>query len=173
MLQNLTTRLAAGVVASDHPNFEPHLSSARTISRSLMGSLSAASYVTRSCEGSPPSNHCRLQLAPVAHSTSSDSVCSHFALNTACKMSAIPLCRAALRRNALPLGVGLTSGFVLLHRQQPMRLDAIAANPSANHRQFSVSSSQRKDRLNPEVIKQLSGGSLAGEMEQDLLWTTQ
>ncbi|KAK5663916.1 hypothetical protein OQA88_127 [Cercophora sp. LCS_1] len=77
-------------------------------------------------------------------------------------MAAMPLCRAALRRNALPLGVGLTSGLVLLHRQQPIRLDAIPATNTANLRQFSASPNQKKDRLDPEVIKQLSGGSLSG-----------
>jgi len=59
--------------------------------------------------------------------------------------------------------VGLTSGLVLLHQQPPLRLDAIA-NAPISRRPFSdkPGPGQRKDRLDPEVIKQLSGGSLAG-----------
>ncbi|KAK1756248.1 hypothetical protein QBC47DRAFT_183362 [Echria macrotheca] len=76
-------------------------------------------------------------------------------------MATLPLCRAVLRRNALPIGVGLTSGLVLLKRQQPMRFDA---PPTTTRRQFSDGPDhrQRKDMLSPDVIKQLSGGSLAG-----------
>ncbi|KAK0622862.1 hypothetical protein B0T14DRAFT_564274 [Immersiella caudata] len=78
-------------------------------------------------------------------------------------MASRTLCRAAFRRNALPLGVGLTSGLVLLHQQRPLRLDAIS-NAPISRRPFSdkPGPGQRKDRLSPEVIKQLSGGSLAG-----------
>jgi uncharacterized membrane protein (Fun14 family) len=59
--------------------------------------------------------------------------------------------------------VGLTSGLVLLHQQPPLRLDAIASTPIPR-RQFSdkPDPGRRKDGLSPEVIKQLSGGSLAG-----------
>lgn len=78
-------------------------------------------------------------------------------------MATLHLCRAALRRNAVPLSLGLTSGLILLNRQQPMRLDAIPP-PSIpiNQRQYSGSPSPRKERLDAEVIKQLSGGSLSG-----------
>jgi hypothetical protein len=78
-------------------------------------------------------------------------------------MASRTLCRAAFRRNAFPLGVGLTSGLVFLHQQPPLRLDAIA-NAPVSRRPFSdkPGPDQRKDRLDPEVIKQLSGGSLAG-----------
>ncbi len=80
-------------------------------------------------------------------------------------MTSLPFCRAAFRRNALPLGIGLTSGLVLLHRQPPMRFDALSnSHIATSRRPFSESPGprQRKDRLNPEVIKQLSSGSLTG-----------
>ncbi|KAK3357709.1 hypothetical protein B0T25DRAFT_167591 [Lasiosphaeria hispida] len=79
-------------------------------------------------------------------------------------MAHVAFCRGALRRNALPLGLGLTSGLVLLNRQQPMRFDAIASSPPLTKRPFSEGPSpgQKKERLNPEIIKQLSGGSLGG-----------
>jgi len=78
-------------------------------------------------------------------------------------MAALPLCRSALRRSALPIGVGLTSGFLFLHRQRPMRFDALNPEP-IGRRQFSSDPkhTQGKEILSPEVIKQLSGGSVAG-----------
>jgi len=82
-------------------------------------------------------------------------------------MAFMLLCRGALRRNAVPLGVGFTSGLVLLHRQPPMRFDSALAT-STSQRQFSngPKSSHRRDRLSPEVIKQLSSGSLSGNAAQ-------
>ncbi|KAK0645874.1 hypothetical protein B0T16DRAFT_148305 [Cercophora newfieldiana] len=76
-------------------------------------------------------------------------------------MASRTLCRAALQRNAFPLGVGLTSGLVLLHHQPPLRLDSVATAPPVPRRQFS-DRPKRKDHLNPEVLKQLSSGSLSG-----------
>ncbi|KAK0748574.1 hypothetical protein B0T21DRAFT_407078 [Apiosordaria backusii] len=73
------------------------------------------------------------------------------------------LSRHALRRTTLPaLGFGLTSSFIAIHNQRPMRMDALSPSEQ-NNQSFSTSNSpQRKDRLDPEIIKQLSGGSLSG-----------
>ena len=78
-------------------------------------------------------------------------------------MATLHLCRAALWRNAVPLSIGLTSGLVLLKRQQPMRFDAVPP-PSipATQRLYSEDASSRKEILSPAIIKQLSGGSLSG-----------
>lgn len=42
-----------------------------------------------------------------------------------------------------------------------MRFDAVASTPLATHRAYSEGP-HRKERLNPEIIKQLSSGSLSG-----------
>jgi hypothetical protein len=71
------------------------------------------------------------------------------------------LTRTALRRAALPLGLGLTTGFVAVHRQQPMQLDSV---PVSQTRLGSSGSHEpgRKEFLDADTIKQLSGGSLSG-----------
>ncbi|KAK4668564.1 uncharacterized protein QC764_708475 [Podospora pseudoanserina] len=56
------------------------------------------------------------------------------------------------------LSLGLTTSLLAIHNQRPMRMDAI---PSSN-KSFSTTRPERKDRLDPEIIKQLSGGSLSG-----------
>lgn len=79
-------------------------------------------------------------------------------------MATATLCRSALRRTAAPITLGLSTGLVLAHRQhqrQPMRLDALPAtrsNPTAT----SHAVAESDDWLDPELIRQLSGGSLAG-----------
>lgn len=81
------------------------------------------------------------------------------------KMATATLCRTALRRTAAPITLGLSTGLVLAHRQhqrQPMRLDALSpsrSNPPATSRAVAAES---EDWLDPELIRQLSGGSLAG-----------
>ncbi|KAK1768642.1 hypothetical protein QBC33DRAFT_535661 [Phialemonium atrogriseum] len=69
-------------------------------------------------------------------------------------MAALSMCRSALRRNVVPLSLGLSAGAMMISRQTPLRFDSRPAARSM--------SSGRKDRLDPEVIKQLSGGSLSG-----------
>ncbi|KAK4135492.1 hypothetical protein BT67DRAFT_354922, partial [Trichocladium antarcticum] len=64
-----------------------------------------------------------------------------------------------LRRTALPLSLGLTSGLVAIHSQQPLRFDTATAQSrtlSSGH------SPKRKDFLDAETVKQFSSGSLAG-----------
>lgn len=79
-------------------------------------------------------------------------------------MATATLCRGALRRTAAPLTIGLSSGLFLAHRQHqrhPVRLDALpASRPSSPATSRSVAESE--DWLDPEMIRQLSGGSLAG-----------
>ncbi|KAK7717297.1 hypothetical protein SLS64_002787 [Diaporthe eres] len=79
-------------------------------------------------------------------------------------MATATLCRGALRRTAAPLTLGLSSGLFLAHRQHqrhPVRLDALpASRPSSPATSRSVAESE--EWLDPEMIRQLSGGSLAG-----------
>ncbi|KAK3313450.1 hypothetical protein B0H66DRAFT_594342 [Apodospora peruviana] len=77
-------------------------------------------------------------------------------------MATIPLYRAALRRSAVPLSLSAGLGLAMASRQQPMRFDAVYSAPApAAGRQYSQEP-KRKDMLDPEVVKQLSGGSLSG-----------
>lgn len=77
-----------------------------------------------------------------------------FSSKYSCNMAALSMCRSALRRNVVPLSLGLSAGAMMISRQTPLRFDSRPAARSM--------SSGRKDRLDPEVIKQLSGGSLSG-----------
>lgn len=82
-------------------------------------------------------------------------------------MATATLCRAALRRTAAPITLGLSTGLVLAHRQhqrQPMRLDALPASPTSRSNSPATSRvvAESEDWLDPELIRQLSGGSLAG-----------
>lgn len=84
-------------------------------------------------------------------------------------MATAALCRGALRRTAAPLTLGLSTGLLLAHRQHqrhPVRLDALSASrPSSPATNRSVAP-ESEDWLDPEVIRQLSGGSLAGMTDQ-------
>lgn len=85
-------------------------------------------------------------------------------------MAAATLCRSALRRSAAPLTLGLSTGLLLAHRQHqrhPIRLDALpASRPNSPATNRAVAESE--DWLDPEVIRQLSGGSLAGTHSDSL-----
>lgn len=72
--------------------------------------------------------------------------------------------RMTLRRTALPLTVGLTTGLVAIHHQRPMRFDSYSAAATSQTRPLSSEreGSKRKELLDAETIKQLSGGSLSG-----------
>jgi hypothetical protein len=72
------------------------------------------------------------------------------------------LTRTTLRRTALPLSLGLTSGLVAIHSQQPFRFDALAAPTTQSRPLASGHNPKRKDLLDAETVKQLSGGSLTG-----------
>ncbi|KAG6365439.1 hypothetical protein INS49_007050 [Diaporthe citri] len=79
-------------------------------------------------------------------------------------MATATLCRGALRRSAAPLTLGLSSGLFLAHRQHqrhPIRLDALPAS-RPNSPAMSRAVAESEEWLNPELIRQLSGGSLAG-----------
>lgn len=79
-------------------------------------------------------------------------------------MATATLCRGALRRTAAPLTLGLSSGLFLAHRQHqrhPVRLDALPASRSSSPA-TSRSVAESEEWLDPEMIRQLSGGSLAG-----------
>ncbi|KAI1866042.1 uncharacterized protein JN550_008020 [Neoarthrinium moseri] len=74
-------------------------------------------------------------------------------------MSAFLLSRTALRRQAMGAGIGLSIGSMLVLRQPRIRMDARAV-PRPSTREEPVVAT--KERLNPEIIKQLSGGSITG-----------
>ncbi|ROV98983.1 hypothetical protein VSDG_03755 [Cytospora chrysosperma] len=76
-------------------------------------------------------------------------------------MATIALCRGALRRSAAPITLGLSTGLYLANRQRPMRLDALSTSRSSSPATERIAA-QSDDWLDPEIIKQLSGGSLAG-----------
>lgn len=69
------------------------------------------------------------------------------------------LTHTTLRRTALPLSLGLTSGLVAIHSQQPLRFDTATAQ---SRTLASGPSPKRKDFLDAETVKQFSSGSLAG-----------
>ncbi|KAK3295487.1 uncharacterized protein B0H64DRAFT_441883 [Chaetomium fimeti] len=74
--------------------------------------------------------------------------------------------RISLRHAALPLGLGLSTGLVAVHQQRPMRFDSVpvaVSSPSQGRAYSSGRDSKgRKDLLDAETVKQLSGGSLSG-----------
>ncbi|KAK3391674.1 hypothetical protein B0T20DRAFT_396315 [Sordaria brevicollis] len=68
-------------------------------------------------------------------------------------------CRAAFRRNVVPVTLGLTTTFALASRQQPLKLDAFSNSQQSR----SLHNTQKREEwLNPETVKQLSSGSLGG-----------
>ncbi|KAK3504931.1 hypothetical protein B0T13DRAFT_20685 [Neurospora crassa] len=69
-------------------------------------------------------------------------------------------CRAAFRRNVVPVTLGLTTTFALAARQQPLKLDALSS--SQQSRSLHSQKDNKEEWLNPETIKQLSSGSLSG-----------
>lgn len=80
--------------------------------------------------------------------------------NTNDKMATRIACRAALRRNVVPITLGLTTTLALASRQQPLKLDAFGS--SSQQSQSLHSTQKREEWLNPETVKQLSSGSLGG-----------
>lgn len=80
-------------------------------------------------------------------------------------MATIAFCRGALRRHAVPTALALSSGLYLVGRQPPTRLDALVRSPSPPAAAASRAAGERPGVgwLDPEVVRQLSGGSLAGE----------
>lgn len=80
-------------------------------------------------------------------------------------MATIALVRGALRRHAVPTTLALSSGLYLASRQRPIRLDALPARSSSSSPPPAPPRvvEETAGWLNPEVIRQLSGGSLAGE----------
>lgn len=77
-------------------------------------------------------------------------------------MATIALCRGALRRSVAPVTLGLSTGLFLANRQRPMRLDAAPATSRSFTPAAERTVAASEEWLRPEVIKQLSGGSLAG-----------
>lgn len=69
-----------------------------------------------------------------------------------------------LRRTAFPISLGLgTSGLIALHTHKPLRFDSVTTTTSTQTRTLSSGREpKRKDFLDPDTVKQLSGGSLAG-----------
>jgi hypothetical protein len=69
------------------------------------------------------------------------------------------LTRAALRRTALPLGLGLGTGLVAVHHQRPMRLDSAWTEPFQSSRSLATGGHdpKRKELLDADTVKQLSG----------------
>lgn len=81
-------------------------------------------------------------------------------------MSTVRLCRGVLRRSAVPLGLSLSTGIFLVSRQKPMLLEAMPSRSSSPVTSRAIEEST--EWLDPEVIRQLSGGSLAGEKNECL-----
>ncbi|CAN8097181.1 unnamed protein product [Discula destructiva] len=78
-------------------------------------------------------------------------------------MATVALCRGALRRHAVPLGLSLSTGVFLIGRQRPIRLDALSTTSSSSPAPAAARAlEESKEWLDPEMIRQLSGGSLAG-----------
>ncbi|KAH7632313.1 hypothetical protein B0T09DRAFT_337692 [Sordaria sp. MPI-SDFR-AT-0083] len=75
------------------------------------------------------------------------------------KMATRIACRAAFRRNVVPVTLGLTTTFALASRQQPLKLDAFSSQQS---RSLHSQKDNEKEWLSPETVKQLSSGSLSG-----------
>lgn len=75
------------------------------------------------------------------------------------KMATRIACRAAFRRNVVPVTLVLTTTFALASRQQPLKLDAFSSQQS---RSLHSQKNNKEEWLNPETIKQLSSGSLGG-----------
>ncbi|KAK9772640.1 hypothetical protein AB5N19_04838 [Seiridium cardinale] len=73
-------------------------------------------------------------------------------------MSAILLARSAFRSRAVGAGIGLSIGSMLVYRQPKLRMDARAV-PHPTTREAAA---PPKESLNPEIIRQLSGGSITG-----------
>ncbi|KAK4227946.1 hypothetical protein QBC38DRAFT_454800 [Podospora fimiseda] len=78
--------------------------------------------------------------------------------------SRLLLSRTLLRRSA---AVGLATsgaGFLLIHNQRPMRFDSPPPPPPVIQQTntYATKKPERKDRLDSEVIRQLSSGSLSG-----------
>lgn len=71
-------------------------------------------------------------------------------------MATLLMARSALRRNIVPMSLGLSASLLAVSRHAPLRLDSRI--PAASR---PVSTGSR-DNLNPDVIKQLSSGSIAG-----------
>lgn len=80
-------------------------------------------------------------------------------------MATIALCRGALARHAVPLALGTSAGVFFALRQQqqqPIRLDALPSCSSSSSSRPVSPAMEPEGWLSPEVIRQLSGGSLAG-----------
>jgi hypothetical protein len=70
-----------------------------------------------------------------------------------------------LRRTAFPISVGLTTagGLVLAaNHQRPMQFDSVSVPLPQTRTLASGHKPRRKELLDGETVKQLSGGSLAG-----------
>ncbi|ORY69495.1 uncharacterized protein BCR38DRAFT_480682 [Pseudomassariella vexata] len=73
-------------------------------------------------------------------------------------MSALLMSRTALRRSALGAGISLSIGSAMVLTQPKLRMDTLATSRAT----ISTKSGPSKERLDPDVIKQLSSGSMTG-----------
>lgn len=79
-------------------------------------------------------------------------------------MSALLLSRTAFRSRAvLGAGIGLSIGSALAYRQPALHMDA-RASPRPSTREAATTTPPRDSRLDPEIIRQLSGGSITGKL---------
>ncbi|KAI4601281.1 hypothetical protein KJ359_012471 [Pestalotiopsis sp. 9143b] len=82
-------------------------------------------------------------------------------------MSALLLSRTAFRSRAVVgAGIGLSIGSALAYRQPALRMDARAV-PRPSTREAATTTPPRDSRLDPEIIRQLSGGSITAALERD------
>lgn len=110
-------------------------------------------YVTRPCR------HHLVRQFVAAHIYSSlkpFSALVHRPILSIGNMATLLMARSALRRSIVPMSLGLTASLMVASRQSPMRLDA---RTPAVPRPVSTSP---QENLNPDIIKQLSSGSIAG-----------
>ncbi|KAM7199109.1 hypothetical protein V8F20_005927 [Naviculisporaceae sp. PSN 640] len=82
-------------------------------------------------------------------------------------MATLSIYRTAFHRTAVPLGLSLGAGFALAsHQRQHLRFDAIPTTSTTyapvSTRGYASEPQKRKDRLDAEVVRQLSSGSISG-----------
>ncbi|KAM7223585.1 hypothetical protein V8F06_001059 [Rhypophila decipiens] len=83
-------------------------------------------------------------------------------------MATLSIYRTAFHRSAVPLGLSLGAGLAITHAssRQPLRFDSLQTSSGysspVSTRGYASEPPKRKEILDPEVIKQLSSGSLSG-----------
>ena len=66
-----------------------------------------------------------------------------------------------LRRHVVPVSFAATAGMFMASRTRPLRLDSFPTQ----HRDMSQKGTRRRDGLDPDMIKQMSSGSVSGSQD--------